>query len=105
MRTSNWFAAAETRDDRDALPAAGPFGAGRLGGRAEALAEADFDRIEALAAQAGRSLLDVAIGGLAARPGVSTVIAGATTPDQVRANVAAGSWVPGSDEIAQIDGV
>jgi aryl-alcohol dehydrogenase-like predicted oxidoreductase len=80
----------------------------RLAARAEVLAEADFDRIEALeafAAQAGRSLLDVAIGGLAARPGVSSVIAGATTPDQVRANAVAGSWVPSPDEAEQIDGL
>jgi aryl-alcohol dehydrogenase-like predicted oxidoreductase len=78
----------------------------RLAARAEVLDGADFDRIEALeafAAQAGRSLLDVAIGGLAARPGVSSVIAGATRPDQVRANVAAGTWVPSPDEAEQID--
>jgi aryl-alcohol dehydrogenase-like predicted oxidoreductase len=77
----------------------------RLAGRTGALGNADFDRIEALeafAAQAGRSLLDVAIGGLAARPGVSSVIAGATTADQVRANAAAGSWVPSANELEQL---
>jgi aryl-alcohol dehydrogenase-like predicted oxidoreductase len=77
----------------------------RLAGRTAALGNADFDRIEALeafAAQAGRSLLDVAIGGLAARPGVSSVIAGATTADQVRANAAAGSWVPSANELEQL---
>jgi aryl-alcohol dehydrogenase-like predicted oxidoreductase len=51
----------------------------------------------------GRSLLDVAIGGLAARRGVSSVIAGATTSDQVRANVAVGSWVSSPDEVERID--
>ena len=40
------------------------------------------------------SLLEVAIGGLAARPAVTSVIAGATTPEQVRANAAAGTWEP-----------
>jgi aryl-alcohol dehydrogenase-like predicted oxidoreductase len=78
----------------------------RLAASSKTLAEADFDRIEALeafAAEAGRSLLDVAIGGLAARRGVSSVIAGATTSDQVRANVAAGSWVPSRDEVEQIN--
>ncbi len=56
---------------------------------------ADWDTIEALsayAAERGRSLLDVAVAGLAARPAVTSVIAGATTPDQVRANAAAGTW-------------
>src|SRR3984957_20732630 len=51
----------------------------RLAGRPDALDDADFDRIEALeafAAQAGRSLLDLAIGGLAARPAVGSVISG-----------------------------
>jgi aryl-alcohol dehydrogenase-like predicted oxidoreductase len=78
----------------------------RLAARSEVLADADFDRIEALQAFAdsvGRSLLDVAIGGLAARPAVSSVIAGATTAEQVRANVAAGEWVPSRAEAAQID--
>jgi aryl-alcohol dehydrogenase-like predicted oxidoreductase len=78
----------------------------RLAARSQALADADFDRIEALesfALQAGRSLLELAIGGLAARPAVSSVIAGATTAEQVRANVAAGAWVPTDDEAEQLD--
>jgi aryl-alcohol dehydrogenase-like predicted oxidoreductase len=81
-----------------------PAGA-RLAARPKALDQADFDRIEALealAAAAGRSLLDLAIGGLAALPAVASVIAGATTADQVRANVAAGVWVPGADELEQL---
>jgi aryl-alcohol dehydrogenase-like predicted oxidoreductase len=45
----------------------------------------------------------VAIGGLAAKPAVGSVIAGATSGDQVRANVAAGAWVPTPDELAQLD--
>ena len=47
-------------------------------------------------------MLDVAIGGLAAQPAVTSVIAGATTPEQVRANVAAGAWVPTDDELAEL---
>ena len=53
-----------------------------------------FDVVEALEAYAAErsiSLLDVAIGGLAAQPAVASVIAGATSPDQVKANVAAGA--------------
>jgi aryl-alcohol dehydrogenase-like predicted oxidoreductase len=77
----------------------------RLASRSQVLQNADFDRIEALerfASQAGRSLLELAVGGLAARPAVSSVIAGATTAEQVRANVAAGSWVPSEDEAEQL---
>ena len=67
--------------------------------------EATWDRVEALGAFArdrGLRLLDVAIGGLAAQPTVASVIAGATTPEQVRANVAAGEWVPAPDELAAL---
>jgi aryl-alcohol dehydrogenase-like predicted oxidoreductase len=70
------------------------------------LAGAPWDVIESLekyAAERGRSLLDVAIGGLAARPAVASVIAGATTPGQVRANAAAGSWGPTDADLATLD--
>jgi aryl-alcohol dehydrogenase-like predicted oxidoreductase len=70
------------------------------------LQTADFDRIEALekfAAERGVSLLDVAIGGLASRPAVSSVIAGATAPGQVQANVSAGSWVPSEEDQLALD--
>lgn len=66
----------------------------------------DHDRIEALegyAAERGVSLLDVAIGGLAAQPAVASVIAGATRPEQVRANAAAGVWVPTAADLAALD--
>ncbi len=66
-----------------------------------------FDVVEALerfAADRGIGLLDVAIGGLAAQPAVASVIAGATSPDQIRANVAAGSWQPTLSELAELDG-
>jgi aryl-alcohol dehydrogenase-like predicted oxidoreductase len=59
----------------------------RLHGRT--IAESRLDRVERLRAWAeahGVSLLDVAIGGLAAVPPVASVIAGATKPEQVRAN-------------------
>jgi len=70
-----------------------------------ALPPGGFDRIEAIEAFArdgGRSLLDVAIGGLATRPAVASVIAGATSPEQVRANVAAGGWEPTANEDAEL---
>jgi aryl-alcohol dehydrogenase-like predicted oxidoreductase len=47
-------------------------------------------------------MLEVAIGGLAAQPAVTSVIAGATTPEQVSANVAAGTWVPGAEDLEEL---
>jgi aryl-alcohol dehydrogenase-like predicted oxidoreductase len=66
------------------------------------LDRANFDLIEALDAYAAErdiSLLDVAIGGLAAMPTVGSVIAGATSAEQVKQNVAAGAWVPSGDDL------
>jgi aryl-alcohol dehydrogenase-like predicted oxidoreductase len=66
----------------------------RLAGRFDVSHE-QWDRIEALDAfgrERGRSLLEVAVAGLAAQPAVASVIAGAMTPEQVRANAAAGAW-------------
>jgi aryl-alcohol dehydrogenase-like predicted oxidoreductase len=68
---------------------------------ARRLAEAPWDAIERLeryAQDRGATLLDVAIGGLLARPVVSSVIAGATTAEQVRANAAAATWRPDDAE-------
>ncbi|MDX6398709.1 MAG: hypothetical protein QOJ43_2117 [Gaiellaceae bacterium] len=60
------------------------------------------DRLEQLAQERGVSLLELAIGGLAAQPAVVSVIAGATKPEQVRANAAAGSWEPSAEELAAL---
>ena len=68
--------------------------------------ERSLDVVEALerfAAERSLSLLQVAIGGLAARPRVASVIAGATGVDQVAANAAAGEWQPGPEDLAEID--
>ncbi len=84
---------------RDAPPAPGT----RLHGRS--IDEADLDRVERLRAWAeahGASLLDVAVGGLAAVVPVVSVIAGATRPEQVLANAAAGGWVPSDAELAEL---
>jgi aryl-alcohol dehydrogenase-like predicted oxidoreductase len=64
-----------------------------------------LDRVAALQAFADErdvSLLDVAIGGLAAMPAITSVIAGATKPEQVRANVKAGAWEPTADDLAAL---
>jgi aryl-alcohol dehydrogenase-like predicted oxidoreductase len=66
------------------------------------LDRANFDLIEALEAYArerGLSILEVAIGGLLAMPTVGSVIAGATSGEQVKQNVAAGQWVPSGDDL------
>jgi aryl-alcohol dehydrogenase-like predicted oxidoreductase len=78
----------------------------RLTDRDDVFDDATFDRLEALEAYAeerGVSLLDVAIGSLLAQPAVASVIAGATKPEQVRANVAAAEWQPSDDDVAALD--
>jgi aryl-alcohol dehydrogenase-like predicted oxidoreductase len=78
----------------------------RLSGRDAVFTDETFDRIEALerfAEERGVTLLDVAIGGLAARPAVASVIAGATKPEQVHANVRAGDWEPSQDDLALLN--
>jgi aryl-alcohol dehydrogenase-like predicted oxidoreductase len=85
---------------RDRPPAVGT----RLHGRP--VDEARLSRVEELAgvaAGAGRSLLDLAVGVLAAHPACGSVIAGASTPEQVRANAAAGNWEPSPDLLAAVD--
>ena len=80
----------------------------RLATRPEVLDSADWDVVEALAAFAEErdvGLLDVAIGWLAAQPAVASVIAGATRPEQVRANVAAAEWSPSVEDLAALDAI
>lgn len=86
---------------RDQAPPAGS----RLADQAQAqrLAGADWDAIEALeryAVERDLSLLDVAVAGLAAQPAVASVIAGATSASQVRANAAALRWEPAGEDLA-----
>jgi aryl-alcohol dehydrogenase-like predicted oxidoreductase len=62
------------------------------------------ERLEGFAAEHGHSLLELAFGWLLGRPAVASVIAGATTPEQVEANVrAAVSWRLTADEMQEID--
>ena len=74
--------------------------------RAQWLVGADWDPIEALTAYAEArdlTILDVAIAGLAAQPAVASVIAGATSGDQVRANAAALRWDPTEADLVELD--
>ncbi len=65
-----------------------------------------YDRLETLeefAEKRGRSLLELAFARLLSRRPVASVIAGATSPEQVRANVAAGGWLLDADDLAALD--
>ena len=59
--------------------------------------------LEAYAVERGRTLLELAFSWLAAQPTVASVIAGATTPEQIDLNVRAAGWTLGADELARID--
>ena len=61
------------------------------------------EALEAYAVSRGRTLLELAVSWLLSRPAVASVIAGASTPEQVRANAAAGGWRIAPDELAEID--
>lgn len=69
--------------------------------------DGNFARVEALtafAADHGHTVAELAIAWLAAQDGVASVIAGATTPDQVRANAAAAAWTLTPEELAAVPG-
>jgi aryl-alcohol dehydrogenase-like predicted oxidoreductase len=76
----------------------GAFGARILTDANYALVE----KLEEFAADAGHSLLELAVGWLASQPEVTSVIAGATRPDQVEQNVHAAEWQLSSDELARV---
>jgi aryl-alcohol dehydrogenase-like predicted oxidoreductase len=78
----------------------------RLASRRDYITDQKLDKVEALigwAKQHDVTILEVAIGALAAQPGCSSVIAGATSAEQVKANVAAGNWIPSEGELADLD--
>ena len=80
----------------------------RLAARPEYVTEQKLGRVEALAGWAqehGVTVLEVAIGALAAQPGCGSVIAGATSPEQVKANASAADWVPSAADLADIDAI
>lgn len=59
--------------------------------------------LEAFASARGHSVLDLAFSWLAARPWLTSVIAGATRPEQIDANVKAAGWKLTQDEVKEID--
>jgi aryl-alcohol dehydrogenase-like predicted oxidoreductase len=60
-------------------------------------------RLHAFAEVRGITELEVAIGWLLSRPQVASVIAGATRPEQIRQNAAAGAWRPTPDDLTELD--
>jgi aryl-alcohol dehydrogenase-like predicted oxidoreductase len=83
------------------LAAAGPM-AERV------LTAANFDtleRLEAFATERGHTMVELAIGWLASQRHVGSVIAGATTPEQVDQNVRAAEWKLSSQELAEVDAI
>jgi aryl-alcohol dehydrogenase-like predicted oxidoreductase len=132
VSAQNHWSLLERRAEVDVVPAALQFGLGvlpyfplanglltgkvmrgqppapetRLAGRSDYVTEEKLDKVETLAdwaKQRGRSLLEVAIGGLAGLPGCTSVIGGAMSAEQVQANAAAGDWEPTAAELAEID--
>lgn len=79
----------------------------RLAERDSVGSSEQFDVVEAVARfaeQRGVSMVEVAIGALLAREAVSSVIAGATKPEQVQANAAGGRWRPDPGELDDLYG-
>jgi aryl-alcohol dehydrogenase-like predicted oxidoreductase len=122
----NHYSLLERRDDADVLPLCReldvsyipyfPLASGLLTGKyrrgepapegtrlaARTIDDERFDRVEALAAFAeerGHTLHELAMSALASTPGMGSIIAGATKPEQVRANAAAASWKLSGEEL------
>jgi len=59
--------------------------------------------LEAFALRHGRTMLELAFGWLLRDPAVASVIAGATSPEQIEQNVRAAYWTPSAEELAELD--
>jgi aryl-alcohol dehydrogenase-like predicted oxidoreductase len=83
-----------------------PEGSRLTRSRSHLLQEADFEQLGAFSAFAAArelSAVTIAVSWLAAQPAVASVIAGATTPEQVRENARAAGWEPSVDDLAELD--
>ena len=61
------------------------------------------EKLEAFASQNGRTLIELAFAWLLNNPSVSTVIAGATKPEQILVNAKAADWELSYNEIQDLD--
>ncbi|WP_030935517.1 aldo/keto reductase [Streptomyces sp. NRRL S-646] len=80
----------------------------RLSWRQGWLTDAALDLVEALKAYGaarGLTLLQVAVGSLAALPAVGSVICGAMTPEQITTNAAAADWIPDAADLTALDAI
>jgi aryl-alcohol dehydrogenase-like predicted oxidoreductase len=85
-----------------------PAGSRLTHSRKNLLETADWDQLEsfsAFAAERGLTEVQVAFSWLAAQPSVGSVIAGATSPEQVRQNATAAEWTPSDEDLAELDGI
>jgi aryl-alcohol dehydrogenase-like predicted oxidoreductase len=96
---SGKYRAGEPPPEGTRLAAMGDRAAGQLSDERLATVAA----LDDLAGRHGHTVLDLAFGWLLSRPAVASVIAGATRPEQIVANVAAGQWRPGEDVVAEVD--
>jgi aryl-alcohol dehydrogenase-like predicted oxidoreductase len=89
-------------------PGNAPAGSRLSHTRTQLVHNADWDqlgRFTAFAAERGLTEVQVAFSWLAAQRSVSSVIAGATTPEQVRQNAGAVAWVPRPEELTELDDI
>jgi aryl-alcohol dehydrogenase-like predicted oxidoreductase len=98
---SGKYTAGQAAPEGTRLAAWGERGAAQLSG--ERLAQ--VAALDAIARRAGHTVLDLAFAWLLSHPEVASVIAGATKPEQVTANVAAGAWRLPADLLSEIDAV
>jgi aryl-alcohol dehydrogenase-like predicted oxidoreductase len=70
------------------------------------MTEANFamlDRLDEFAGKRGHSLLELAVGWLATQPEISSVISGATSPEQVKQNAKAIGWCLTAEEMQEVN--
>jgi aryl-alcohol dehydrogenase-like predicted oxidoreductase len=73
---------------------------------ARVMSDRNFEQVDALsafAAERGHTILELAFAWLAAQPAMTSIIAGATTPEQVAGNVAAVDWQLSDADLAELD--
>ncbi|MCW1249140.1 aldo/keto reductase [Acaricomes phytoseiuli] len=83
-----------------------PEGSRLTHSRSHLLTETDWQQMAALGdfvTERGITELDVAFSWLLAQPAVTSVIAGATRPEQITANAAAAAWKPSPEDLAALD--
>lgn len=64
-----------------------------------------LEKLEDFCEQQGHTILELAFAWLLASPSVSSVIAGATRPEQIEANAASASWELSSDDLATVNSI